>query len=415
MSAGEALAGPEATRLIARAARVAQMAVAVHAYAGPESAKVAGCGACAEACAFVHTLPWGSQACRRSREKHARLALKRDRPVAYLCHMGFACVAGPIGPSDAAHAVIFGPFSPAEVPNALEHDAREGLEKLENTAREELPFTLADIPSVPSGVVPEVAEWLQETLLKQLVVGSEQPESVYESANETQLKQSVSRRSSRTVPVRDAYNARAILAALASPDSAAVREAVGHALRSGRSTQKPENLRVRVTAVVAAVAEAASNHAAGRVAPVLGIAQPAVDAVKSMEDAVRAVTRALAPLRRALLKAGDASGQFYTAFERYVEEHLADSLSLDTAAKHFDLPPSTLTRRLERRYGLTFTGYVARRRVERAKTLLAKNTLSVDAVAKRVGLTDGAHLRKLLNRFEGVTPSELRSNRAGDR
>ena len=81
MDAADFLAGPDAVRAIARAAKVAPTALSVHAYDGPESGKVAGCGACAEACAFVHTLAWGPQACRRSREKNARTALKRGRPV----------------------------------------------------------------------------------------------------------------------------------------------------------------------------------------------------------------------------------------------------------------------------------------------------------------------------------------------
>jgi len=412
MDAGEFLAGPEAARLIARAATVARTAIAVHAYAGGESGKVTGWGACAEACAFVHSLPWGPQACRRSREKPAQTALKRGRPVPYLCHMGFACAAAPIGPAEAGHVATFGPFSPAETPAALEHDARDGLEKLENARREELPFTLADIPSVYSDVVPEVAEWLEETLLKQLLDHLEPAESLGESADETTLKQRLSRRGPHSAPIRDAYNARAILAALANPDSASVREAIANALRSGRTPQKPEKLRARAVAVVAAVGEAASEHRRPQGA-VPTLSAGVLDAIATFEDAVRVVTRALAPTRRAILKAGDDSGQFYTAFERYVEDRLGDDLSLDAAAKEFGLPPSTLTRRLERRYGLTFTGYVARRRVERAKTLLAKNALSVDAVAKRVGLTDGAHLRKLLQRFEGTTPSEFRMRRTG--
>ena len=59
MDSGEFLKGSEASRVIARASRVARMAVSVFLYDGTESSKQAGCGACAEACAFVHTLPWG--------------------------------------------------------------------------------------------------------------------------------------------------------------------------------------------------------------------------------------------------------------------------------------------------------------------------------------------------------------------
>ncbi len=406
MDAGEILAGPEAARLIARAATVARTAISVHAYLGPESAKVAGCGACAEACAFVHTLPWGPQACRRSREVLAQTALTRGRPVPYLCHMGFACVAAPVGPAEAGHVATFGPFSPAETPAALEDDAKDGLAKLENTRRDELPFTLADIPSVHAEVVPEVSEWLQETLLKQLSFGAKAAESVLNPANETVLKQSSRRGSSRSEPVRDAYNARAILAALANPDAAAVREAVANQLKAGKPVRRPEQWQVRSAALVAAVTEAAAEH--GRPPETT----PAIDDLKSIAslgEAVIAVTRALAPLRRGMLHPKDDAGRFYAEFERYVEEKLGDELTLEAAAQKFATLPSTLTRRLERRYGLTFTGYVARRRVERAKTLLAQDKLSVDAIAKRVGLTDGAHLRKLLNRFEGVTPSELRA------
>jgi AraC-like DNA-binding protein len=416
MDAGEALAGLEAGRAIARAARVARTAVAIHDYDGAESGKVAGCGACAEACTFVHTLPWGPQACRRSREKHARSALKRDRPVPYLCHMGFACVAAPVSPvEDGTHIATFGPYCPAETPNSLEGDALEGLARLEQTERRELPFSLTDIPSVPVEVVPEVAEWLHETIQKQSEVSLELEENESGTHGETILKHHSLRRPGRQKPLRDPYNARAILAAMTNPDSAAFREAVASQLAAGRADREPERIRARVSALVAAVTEAA--HGPGRPRGAAPTASPldrlgaALAGITTSEEAVGVALRALAPLRRAMLHADEGSAKFFAEIERYVEERLADLLTLDAAAKHFGLPPSTLTRRLERRYGLTFTGYIARRRVERAKTLLAKSKLSVETVARRVGLTDGAHLRRLMQRFEGTTPTEAREAR----
>ena len=149
-----------------------------------------------------------------------------------------------------------------------------------------------------------------------------------------------------------------------------------------------------MSAVVSAVIEAAQGRGRSRGAapgPPLEVLAAGLAAVRTTKEAVSLAVRALAPLRRELLGADEGSAAFYTGIEHYVEKRLADSLSLDAAAKHFGLPPSTLTRRLERRYGLAFTGYVARRRVERAKTMLAKSKLSVDTVARRVGLTDGAH------------------------
>ncbi len=444
MDAGEFLAGPEAARAVARAAKVARTPVSVHAYdAGHESDKVAGCGTGAEACAYVHTLPWGPQACRRSREKHARAALKRGRPVPFLCHMGFACVAAPALPeTEDNHILTFGPYCPAETPKALQRDAMDGLARLEQLERKELPFSLEDIPLVPAEVVPEVSEWLGETLRKQFLSSELQPTSstvatLHNDPNKSSIETSMKHasvktnpdqtpheptqpsRRKRATPIRDAFGARAILAAMASPDAAVFREAVGNQLATARRGQSPEPLRARVVAVVAAVIDAAQTKGRPRAAaptarvaasPLDGLRE-AVAAIKTSQEAVSAAVRALAPLRRELLRANEGSAALYTGLERYVEERLADSLSLDHAAKHFGLPPSTLTRRLERRYGLTFTGYVARRRVERAKALLARTKLSVETVARRVGLTDGAHLRKLLRRFEGSTPSQARQAR----
>ncbi len=436
MDSGEFLTGPEATRAIARAAKVARTAVSIHAYdAGHESDKIAGCGACAEACAFVHTLPWGPQACRRSREKHARTALKRNRPVPYLCHMGFACVAAPVLPgSDDLHVATFGPYCPAETPKALERDAMEGLTHLEQMERKELPFSLEDIPLVPAEVVPEVAEWLAETFLKhssskQIMfeqstlpgsnsspyLNNNETVNLYFSGTYSRPSDAVpisSIRRSRAKPVRDAFGARAILAAMGNPDATAFREVLANQLVAGPKRQTAEQVRARVSAVVSAVTEAAQGQGRSLIGSPLEVLAAGLASVKTGKEAVGLAVRALAPLRRALLRAEEGSAAFYAGIERYIEEHLGDSLSLGAAAKHFDLPSSTLTRRLERRYGLTFTGYVARRRVERAKTLLAKSKLSVDTVARRVGLTDGAHLRKLMQRFEGITPSELRPPRS---
>jgi AraC family transcriptional activator FtrA len=109
-----------------------------------------------------------------------------------------------------------------------------------------------------------------------------------------------------------------------------------------------------------------------------------------------------------LLREGRHDAEFFTALDRYVSGRLAERVTLTETARQFDLPPSTLTRRIERRYGVTFTGFIARHRMERAKALLTRTQLSVDAVAKRAGLTDGAHLRKLLDRFEGAGPSDFR-------
>jgi AraC-like DNA-binding protein len=133
--------------------------------------------------------------------------------------------------------------------------------------------------------------------------------------------------------------------------------------------------------------------------------------VERPKAACALVLKTLAPIRRQLLRNDRVTADFFTRLGRYVREHLDDDLRLLAVASDLGLAPSTVTRRLERRYGLTFTGYVARQRVERAKSMLQRTGLSVEIIARRVGLTDSAHLRKLLQRFDGVSPSQVRAKR----
>ena len=166
MEDAEWLSSPKVRIKIGRAAQVAGTALALHVYHdGHELEAVAKCGACSEACAHVSRLPWGAQACRRSRESAGADTIRRGKPVPFICHMGFSCVSMSVEISPSEKAVLtLGPFCPSEAPGSLELDARHGIEKLERAPREDLPFSLSDIPMVSAAAVPAVAEWLAEDL-----------------------------------------------------------------------------------------------------------------------------------------------------------------------------------------------------------------------------------------------------------
>lgn len=415
------LTRPESARILARASRVARTAVAAHRHEDSrEIERITGCGGCVEACAYVAELPWGGQACRRSREAHADLARKRGRPVPYLCHMGFACVAMPALPGrDQSVSLTFGPFCPAETPDALEHDALAGLFRLEHIDRDSLPFDVSDIPRVHAGIVPEVAEWTSETLMKHLYserAVSDPPDPVVDPGVASPRKRARSR------AVREPYEARALLAAIAGGDQArlrtTIRRVIGDSGR-GQGDVSPASLQDRTVATVAAVLEAAEcagvSHPLARER--FRALPDAVAGLSTVAELARAALRVLAPLKRAGREdpgagPGPATGLF-TELDRYVQTHLAEGITLAGAAGHLGVPPSTLTRQLQRRYGASFTEYAGRIRVDRAKELLSGTRLSVELVAQRVGLKDGSHLRKLFEKFEGQPPSAFRGQGGG--
>lgn len=92
----------------------------------------------------------------------------------------------------------------------------------------------------------------------------------------------------------------------------------------------------------------------------------------------------------------------------YVEEHLADDLSLAVLAGAVGLSPYHFARLFRASTGLSPHQYVIRRRVERARLLLASTDRSLASIAQDVGFASGSHLATHVRRLLGVPPSRLR-------
>ena len=92
----------------------------------------------------------------------------------------------------------------------------------------------------------------------------------------------------------------------------------------------------------------------------------------------------------------------------YVEEHLGDDLALAALAGAVGLSPYHFARLFRASTGLSPHQYVLRRRVERARLLLAATDRSLAAIAQDVGFASGSHLATHVRRLLGVPPSRLR-------
>ncbi|MEO1190888.1 MAG: AraC family transcriptional regulator [Pseudomonadota bacterium] len=92
----------------------------------------------------------------------------------------------------------------------------------------------------------------------------------------------------------------------------------------------------------------------------------------------------------------------------YIEEHLADTITLDDLAVEVGLPPWAFTRRFKASFGLPPYGYVQRLRVERAGRLLTESALSISEIAALCGFSDQSHLTRLFRRRFGMPPGKFR-------
>ncbi len=92
----------------------------------------------------------------------------------------------------------------------------------------------------------------------------------------------------------------------------------------------------------------------------------------------------------------------------YINEHLEQDLSLAEIAAAAGMNPYHLSRAFKQEVGLAPHQYVLRRRVERAKTLLAETELTIVEVAFRVGFQSQSHFTNIFRRLTGLTPMAFR-------
>ncbi|MFB9279034.1 helix-turn-helix domain-containing protein [Cohnella cellulosilytica] len=94
--------------------------------------------------------------------------------------------------------------------------------------------------------------------------------------------------------------------------------------------------------------------------------------------------------------------------ERYIEEHLAEPVSLEQVARHVHLHPNYLVRYFNKQFGVSPLKYLNRRRMQKARELLSSTSLSVKEVAERVGYADTNHFAKAFRRENSCSPTEYR-------
>jgi AraC family transcriptional regulator len=92
----------------------------------------------------------------------------------------------------------------------------------------------------------------------------------------------------------------------------------------------------------------------------------------------------------------------------YIEEHLAEPISLAVLAQLVHLSPSYFCRAFSHSLGMPPQRYHATQRIERAKTLLAKRAASVTDVGLTVGYSEASAFSTAFRRVTGVTPSDYR-------
>lgn len=97
-----------------------------------------------------------------------------------------------------------------------------------------------------------------------------------------------------------------------------------------------------------------------------------------------------------------------TGITRYLQEHLAEEVSLSVLAEQFHLNAQYISQLFKNEIGVGFLAYLTNIRMEKAKKLLLSTSLSVGEVAEQAGYGDYRVFTKVFKKMEGITPSQYR-------
>jgi YesN/AraC family two-component response regulator len=93
---------------------------------------------------------------------------------------------------------------------------------------------------------------------------------------------------------------------------------------------------------------------------------------------------------------------------KYIEEHHAEDLSLGEVAKAVNTSLFYFCKLFKKVTGLSFTEFVSRTRVERAKNLLLNPNLRISEIAYDVGFQSLTHFNRVFRKIVGQSPTEFR-------
>ena len=97
-----------------------------------------------------------------------------------------------------------------------------------------------------------------------------------------------------------------------------------------------------------------------------------------------------------------------TGITRYLQEHLAEEISLSVLSEQFHLNPQYISQLFKSEIGVNFLAYLTNIRMEKAKKLLLSTSLSIAEVAEQSGYGDYRVFTKVFKKSEGITPSQYR-------
>jgi len=104
-----------------------------------------------------------------------------------------------------------------------------------------------------------------------------------------------------------------------------------------------------------------------------------------------------------------------TRAKKIIQDRHADDISLGQVAQEVHVSPFYLCKLFRKATGMTFTEFVSRTRMEKAKSLLLNPNLRVSEIVYEVGFQSLTHFNRMFKKLMGESPSRFRARIPGHR
>ncbi len=112
-----------------------------------------------------------------------------------------------------------------------------------------------------------------------------------------------------------------------------------------------------------------------------------------------------------LIEVGRDEARYGTAIRdaiQYIYAHLHEAISMKQVADQLHLNASYFSVLFKEQTGVTFSDYLTRRRLQRAKELLVTTSMPIWEIAEQVGYHTAKYFIKVFKDSEGLSPSQYR-------
>ena len=104
----------------------------------------------------------------------------------------------------------------------------------------------------------------------------------------------------------------------------------------------------------------------------------------------------------------DTEHEEFTKITEYLNEHIADRITIDVLTKKFAINRNKLNALFMKQSSMTCLNYLLSLRIDLAKILLTRTELPVSEIGSRVGYPDQNYFAKIFKNCTGLTPSQYR-------